>query len=323
MNATFRLGPSVLAGLVLASLFSQAAFGQNPRRSDHRMTVPYLINDLAASREGDRKRMQDAFKQGNFKDAYEGFRKLTLDPKDDPQRVGSDLNMAVQCLQQLNRIDEVDGLLEKAIAAHQTNWRLLSRTAEEYMRVPHYGFIVAGTFRRGPMRGGGRAVNAIERDRVRALQLMVQAMPSARKDDGRAEVGSYLLDFANVLLNNRGYGDSWRLQYLTDLAVLPDYEDGSGYYFHPTAGAPVGADGKPIFYHLPKGFEAAENDGQRWRWCLDQAAEINPQQRNSVRMRLAEFLLNQFGVQTMANRDGASVAWTPTTPSRTRAAPTR
>ena len=100
-------------------------------------------------------------------------------------------------------------------------------------------------------------------------------------------------------MNNRGYSESWRLQYLTDLKVLPDYEDGWGYY-RQTAGAPVDADGKPVFYHVPKSFEAAETDGQRWRWCLQQAVEMNPQQLNAVRMQFAEFLLNQFGVQTMA-----------------------
>ena len=35
-------------------------------------------------------------------------------------------------------------------------------------------------------------VNAVERDRVRALQLMVQAMPLALKDENHAEVGDYL-----------------------------------------------------------------------------------------------------------------------------------
>ena len=112
-------------------------------------------------------------------------------------------------------------------------------------------------------------------------------------------MGDYLLALANMLLNNRGYSESWRLQYLTDLKVLPDYDDGWGYYRQST-GAPVDADGKPVFYYVPKSFEAAENDGQRWRWCLQQAVEMDPQRLNSVRMQFAEFLLNQFGVQTMA-----------------------
>mgnify|MGYP003755221747 CR=1 FL=1 len=243
--------------------------------------------------------MQTNFQQGNFKDAYDGFRKLSLDPDNTPRMVGGDLDMAVQCLMRLNRVDEIDSLCEEVVKVHADNWRLLHAAANQYMNAPHHGFIVAGEFQRGYKRGGGRQVNVAERDRVRALQLMVQAMPAAMKDDNHAEVGDFLSRLANMLLNNRGYHESWRLQYLTDLSVLPDYEEGWGSGGR-TPGAPVDADGKPIFYSTPKTFDASENDGQRWRWCLQQTAEMNPQLLNAVRLRFADFLQNQFGVQTMA-----------------------
>ena len=130
--------------------------------------------------------------QGNYKDAYEGFRKLALDPQDDPRQVGDDLNMAVQCLQHLNRVDEIDDFREEVIEVHKDNWRLLWAAAQNYMNVDHHGFIVAGKFYRGNKRGGGKVVNAVERDRVRALQLMVQALPLAQKDDDHGEVGDFL-----------------------------------------------------------------------------------------------------------------------------------
>ena len=60
---------------------------------------------------------------------------------------------------------------------------------------------------------------------------MVQAMPLGMKDENHAEVGAYLQSLAGMLLNNRGYGESWRLQYLTDLKVLPDYEQGWGWEY--------------------------------------------------------------------------------------------
>ncbi len=253
----------------------------------------------APDQQEQRRQMHNNFRQGNFKDAYEGFRKLVLDPDDAPRQVGGDLDKAIQCLQRLNRVDEIDALLEDAVKIHKDNWRLLYGAATRYMNIPHHGFIVAGEFRRGRKRGGGKAVNAAERDRVRALQLMVQAMPLAMKDDDHGEVGNYLSALANMLLNNRGYGESWRLQYLTDLSVLPDYEEGWR-YGRQTSSAPVDADGRPVYYSVPKTFDSAENDGQRWRWCLQQTAEMNPRQLNAVRMRFAEFLQNQFGVQTMA-----------------------
>ncbi len=254
-----------------------------------------------------RTQMQQDFNQGNFKDAYDGFRKLVLAPPApdaNPRLVGNDLGVALQCLQRLNRVDETDALLEDALKLHKDNWRLLWSAAQDYMGTTHYGFIVAGKFYRGPHRGGGRIVNALERDRIRALQLMVQAMPLAMKDENHAEVGDYLESLAGMLLNNRGYGEAWRLQYLSDLNVLPDYEEGWNWGWQwggPRQTSGAGRCRRPSgLPPRPKTFQAATTDGERWRWCLEQAAEMDPGRLNSVRMQFAQFLLNQFGVQTMA-----------------------
>lgn len=64
-----------------------------------------------AAREG----FQRAYNQRNYKDAYEDFRKLALDKEDEPARVGEDLQMATQCLQQLNRVNEIDAFREAVI----------------------------------------------------------------------------------------------------------------------------------------------------------------------------------------------------------------
>ena len=244
--------------------------------------------------------LRRTFHEGNFRDAYEGFRALALDPKCDPRLVGEDLRWATDCLQRLNRTNEIDELREAVIAVHKENWRLLWAAARNYMDVDHHGFMIAGKFERGPHRGGGKIVNAMERDRVRALQLLVQALPKARQDDNRAEAGAFLLYLAEVLLNNRGHSEAWRLQYLTDLDVLPDYDEGWGYY-REAAGAPVDAEGNPVFHYTPKSFEEAKTDGQRWRWCLEQVVEMNPGMLNQVRLHFAQFLLSQFGVETMAH----------------------
>jgi len=240
------------------------------------------------------------YQQGNYKDAYEEYSKLALDPRDDPRQAGSDLNMATACLLSLNRAEEIDEFREAVTEVHKNNWRLLQAAAENYLNDPHYGFMVAGKFYRGNKRGGGNIVNALERDRIRALQLMVQALPLAQKDDNHGEVGAFILSLADMLLGNRGYGDAWRLQYLSDLKVLPDYEPGWGYY-RQSPGAPVDADGKPVFHTIPKNFESAETDGQRWRWCLQQAVEFDPSRLNAARKNFADFLYQQFGEQTMAN----------------------
>ena len=246
-----------------------------------------------------RAEMLQEFAQGNFKDAYDGLRRLALDPQDDPRQVAGDLDKAVACLFRLGRIDESDALLEDAIKIHQPNWRLLLGAAQEYLRIQHYGVIVAGKFYRGFHRGGGNYVTVSERDRVRALQLLVQAMPPALQDQIHADVAACLLTLAETLLYGRSGGDAWRLQALTDLKVLPDYESRWG-YDRQTRGAPVGPDGQPIFYTVPKSFQAAASDGQRWRWCLQQAAKMDPKQLDPARMQLADFLRSQFGVETLA-----------------------
>ncbi|MDZ7619353.1 MAG: hypothetical protein U1E05_20325, partial [Patescibacteria group bacterium] len=86
---------------------------------------------------------------GNFNDAYQVYSKLAVDPNSDPAEVGADVGQATQCLQRLNRIDEIDAFYEAVIAAHANQWSVLAAMAEHYMSVPHQGFIVAGEFSRG------------------------------------------------------------------------------------------------------------------------------------------------------------------------------
>ena len=244
----------------------------------------------------DRDQALKLMQQGQYKEACEIFSQLAVDPKDDPRRVGQDMTSAISSLQSLGRVDEIDAFREKVIAAHSGNWRLLHVAAQSYMYPEHDGFIIAGAFKRGQHRGGGRYVNAFERDRVRALQLMQQATEKIKGDLDKAEAGEFYHGLTDMLLANRGYNEAWRLQYLTDLATLPDYEEGN-YYSGGSRGAPVDENGQPIFHHQPKSWKEATTDGQRWRWALVQMAEAG-QQGEAMRL-FADFLLNQFGVQTM------------------------
>ena len=189
-----------------------------------------------------------------------------------------DLSHAVQCLYNLGRVKEFDELVESTIGVHKENWRVLWTAAQQYMSTQHQGFLIAGEYERGPHRGGGEVKNSVERDRVRALQLMQQAMPLAAKDDNKDEVSTYYLRFGEMLLNNRGYYEAWRLQYLSDLAKLPDLDDGY-FYYRDYNGAPVDAEGNPVYHTLPPSWEAAETDGQRWRWVLSMAIENSSRQR--------------------------------------------
>jgi uncharacterized protein YfaS (alpha-2-macroglobulin family) len=279
MKRKFLMQVSLIA-LFLLTLGFAAAWSKAPVPDDPRAKSQKLMNE------------------GNFREAYDGFLALCLDSSTDSRAVVTDLNNAVQCLNNLGRIDEFDELVEGTIKAHKENWRLLQGAAQAYSQAQHQGFMIAGKYVRGPHRGGGKPVNSVVRDRVRAMQLMNEAVPLAQQDDQKREVAQFYLNFSEILLNHRGIYEAWRLQYLTNLDEMPGYDDGY-FSYSDYAGAPVDAEGKPVFHYAPKTWEDSKTDGERWRWCHEQAIENSPDMKNSVHWQFAQFLEQQFGVQSM------------------------
>jgi uncharacterized protein YfaS (alpha-2-macroglobulin family) len=261
----------------------------------------WIVAADRASHKTRRANLEKSFKAGNYRDAYDGLRKLALDPKNDPADVGKDLQLGIRALQHLGRSDEIDGFMESVIAVHKKNWRLLQSAAQSYGSIEHYGYIVAGKFSRGWRKGGGRFVSSAQRDRGRALQLMQDALKLTGKEKDKPALADFHLAFANLLLSGAGYHEAWRLQYLTDLSKLPDYDETRYYWYRgENRGAPVDVNGQPIYYGIPKSYEAAVNDGERWRWMLSQAVEFAPGRASEIDMVLAHFMRGQLGVQTMA-----------------------
>src|SRR5262249_30517205 len=257
-----------------------------------------------------REALKKQYNAGNYKDAYDGLSKLARDPNDDKLDVGSDLELAIACLTNLGRVEEIDDFREQVITAHAKNWRLLQTAARTYLNNEHYGYIVAGKFYRGHKRGGGRYVSTGLRDRARALQLMEQAQAQTKDETDKASLASFYVHLAELPLTGGDGHEPWRLQYLTDLKQLPDYDEGSqGRYSYGRRGrsyggsgvpAPVDAEGNPIFHTLPRDYDTAESDGQRWRWMLAQAVAMDPKRLSEVELGFAHFLRGQFDVQTLA-----------------------
>jgi len=264
------------------------------------IAVPSSVN--AKDHSTIRKAAQQAHKDGNWKDAYTLYRKLGLEVENDPKQVGPDFTQAWQCLHQLNRLNELDAFREQVIERHRKNWRLLQAAARSYIQNTHWGYMIAGEFYRGGHRGGGKYVNAIQRDRVRALQLMKHAMDLTAEETPKSEVAYFYLEFARMFMQYRGYHQAWRLQYLTDLSRLPDYEPGYGYeYDQRLQGAPVDAQGRPILHQLPQRFDTAQSDGERWRYLLMRAVNTDNRLENQVKYNFAAFHHQQFGVQTLSS----------------------
>lgn len=253
----------------------------------------------ADTRQAARKQLQE----GNFQVAYRRFRELVLSPTTQPAEVANDLRQAVQALQQWGHIEELDEFLEAAVTTHPHNWRLLQAVAESYLHAEHYGSLIGGEFSRGGQRGGGQPVSSYERDRVRALQLFQQGLTHLPAEGRGPEVAQYYRSFAQAVFGGQEGGDAWRLQVLTDLTQLPDYTPGRwfrrGYGGNPR-GAPVDAEGNPVFYSLPAAWAEALNDGQRWRWLQAQAVRLDESLRSELELSWARFLHSQFGVQTLS-----------------------
>ncbi len=246
-----------------------------------------------------RPKAQKLLNDGNWKEALEIYKRLVLEAEDNEGKsLVQDYNNAVQCIRNLGTLNEFDTFAEAAVKQHPEDWRLLQAVAQSYMNTNHYGYIIAGEFQRGNHRGGGKWVQAVERDRVRALQLMKQAHPLAKQDDSKNEAAYFYRNFAQYILGNRGYSEAWRLQVLTDLSELPDFNEGR-YGYGTSAGAPATPDGKPVFFKVSESFDAAANDGERWRWCLMMAVEFQPSLEQSTLRQLADFHWQQFGVQTL------------------------
>lgn len=245
-----------------------------------------------------RQAAQQLQQAGNFQEALEIYRRLVVDRDADVEDVVASLRHAVECLHSLGRVDEFDALVEETIEEQAARWQVLAAAAEHYLHINHQGQIVAGQFNRGDRRGGGRWVHATQRDRVRALQLMFQAMPLADENAEPAEAGRFYFTLAHAVLHARSHSEAWQLSELTDLETLPDYEEG-WYRGGRNQGAPVDDKGHPLLHELPESFEAAATDGQRWRFALHRAAETDPNRAAEAEYRFAQFLYTQFGVHTM------------------------
>ncbi|MCE9605012.1 MAG: alpha-2-macroglobulin [Planctomycetia bacterium] len=257
-----------------------------------RAAAPADVTDLAAT-------ANKQFNAGNVKDAYDNYRKVLIDPRYEGADVGTILSNALQALQRLNRVPETDALFEEIIRVHAKQRTILATMAASYLTARQDGFIVAGKFERGNHRGGGEYAQATERDRVRSLQLYLQAVPLF-DDAGADEKGGFYMQMSRAVLGNRGYYESWKLQALTDLTKLPDYQLGYNYHGGNDTGAPVSADGTPVYYEVPASWADAKSDGQRWRWAMHMAAQAGDGLKKEVAKTYASFLLHQFGTQTMA-----------------------
>lgn len=237
--------------------------------------------------------------QGNFQEGLTKYRQLLSEPRFANDAKPSDVSGAFECLQRLNKYSEADAVLESAADNNARSWRVLQEIAQKYRQLPHQGTIVAGEYQRGVYGRQGRRVTSVERDFTRSLQLYEQARQIVEREASQRDAGQFYLDLARAILSQRSGGASWQLQALTDLSTLPDFQEGYGAGSY--SAAPVDEDGNPIFHYPSATWEAAKSDGQRWRFALQRAADLDRNLREQVTWERCRFLETQFSVTTLAH----------------------
>ncbi|MBA4030225.1 MAG: hypothetical protein C0478_04935, partial [Planctomyces sp.] len=244
----------------------------------------------------------ELMKQGNFKRALELVEPQLLNPQTPPEAAAKFLQQAVQCLTRLDRVAETDALLEKTIAVHSKKFEVLSSAGGIYLSLPSNGQVVGGVYSRGNSDGQGRAVWTSDRDRVRALQLLKEALRLVPDNQPAVKV-SVLRVLRQALMTNRSDRQAWQLQRLTDLSQLPDFDETPPWWGrNQGSDAPVTAEGEPLYYSIPASWDATKSDGERYRWLLDQQKKVQPSEVPRVDLEFAQFAQSQFDVITLRSR---------------------
>ncbi|MDR0868691.1 MAG: alpha-2-macroglobulin [Planctomycetota bacterium] len=269
------------------------------------LTMP--VNFAAANERLDQ--AQKLAADGNYRDALTPLTALF----DDDALTGDEIAAAVQLLTanylRLRQFDEAAAALEKIAEKHRQNWRYLFAVAQQYPRLPTAGTWFANEFHRN--RGvNGEPRSAAARDRARVLQLCGAARELIEKD-AAAEKTAFYLYYADRWLSPQApqaqaQTQAWKLQLLTDLTTLPDYQTFDEIADFSATGAPVNADGSPLLYAVPPSFAAAKNDGERWRSILARLEEIDADAATAAALRLLDFSQSQFGLDSLRYfwRDG-------------------
>lgn len=228
----------------------------------------------------------------NKAEAYVAYTNLLVSPEVDIVR-GQVLQKSLICLIDLNRTAETDALIESHWTA-QTNFAARLSCIAAHAKLPRFGAMEKGAFRRGQVGG----MDSSERDRVVEFRMLFELMPeaSAQDEETRAKFWRYM---ASVLLSNGRNGfSSSRLLELTDIAVLPDYEEKGVPWYRPFekrrgGWAPVNDAGEPIYHALPEAWESAKTDGERWRYAVEQLPT------NESKEKRASFAERQFGLHRL------------------------
>ena len=244
--------------------------------------------------------------RGLWRDALTLYREKLAPVSDDAS--GKDLTKAVESISRLREWGQFDELVEATVTAKATNAGVLQAAAAAYQSAMKQGRLIAGEFQRGsddaghdralPVADmdalGGLEVFAGNRDRVRSLQLLLESLKHASTEELR------ISGWQKIAATLRS-SEYWQFQVLTPLGELPDWTESgpSG----GTEGVPWIKDG-PLLFGVPDSWDAAKNDGERWRFALARLAGFNIALAADSVLERANFSASQFELDRLARYGG-------------------
>ena len=247
--------------------------------------IPFTLLADDKSRVSEEKLRAD----GDWKEAYELNVKLLNEVSD--KWSGQDLEDAYECIRNLRDYSLIEALLEIIDQKHSENGIALMNAGNLMLVAPHYGGVLDGEFLRGSNeRGGYEYVSSSDRDRVLAINYYLKSLTLISDEKLKLDTLSKL---GIALINRRS------LSFKTELDKLPDLHKGYEFRSRSVGGAPVDAEGNPVYYQIPESFELAANDGERWRWTLAARARLSKAAENRAEMEFAQWLERIYSVATL------------------------
>lgn len=217
------------------------------------------------------------------------------------------MNQYARVMTSRGKSKELESELERILEANRDDWRVMTAVAGSMASLPTAGTQTSGAFVY-EIAPGSEVISCANRRRVRRLQILRDALPLVRAEFQEAKTGERAEDLekrgaqfydAFISLFNREY---WLRQELTNLDALPDYEPQNYEWArNRNQGAPVDANGDPIFYPKPESFETAKNDGERVQALRMEEFDAIPSARGNILRARAQEAKRLFGVETLAN----------------------
>ncbi|MCA9063613.1 MAG: hypothetical protein KDA96_11155, partial [Planctomycetaceae bacterium] len=264
--------------------------------------------------------------EGFHEEAYELLKDLLTDPANLDKAAGTDFSNAVVCMQKTGRYSAFDSLAAQCLQRNPHHWRLRMAIARALISdIAHEGNLQDGQFVRMANVTVGETLSSHKRDRVRAIQLLLEAEPNVLADakatpDDQGELYSLL---AGALQGDgpREEPDVSIPKELTPLDQLPELVNpkapirvgprGTGFFalndvLATMDSALMGQSDEPdreltedafkafeqeCLIPLPDSWEAAKSDRERWRWALHRMAEVCPFRRSEAELSWAKWLM--------------------------------